>query len=93
MDTSWMNHPNLKGIDPLKLQMLSSLTEQGKGKSQKELLPFLMAAANQSKTKGISFSKQETDTIIEVMKAGKSPEEIQKIEQLRSLMRMFHKGS
>lgn len=89
MDTSWMNNPALKNIDPAKLEMLLSLTESGKGKSQKELLPFLLAAANQSKKNGMSFSSQETDAIIEVMKIGKSPDEIRKIEQLRGMMKSF----
>lgn len=92
MDTSWMNNPALKGIDPAKLQMLLTLTEQGQGKSQKELLPFLLAAASQSKQKGMGFTPQETDAIIEVMKIGKSPDEIRKIEQLRGLTRTFLSG-
>ena len=92
MDTSWLNNPALKNIDPAKLQMLLTLTEQGQGKSQKELLPFLLAAASQSKQNGMGFSPQEIDAIIEVMKIGKSPDEIRKIEQLRSLTRSFLKG-
>ena len=89
MDTSWLNNPSLKDIDPAKLKMLLALSEQGQGKSQKELLPFLLAAANRSKQNGMSFSSAETDAIIEVMKIGKSPQEMQKIEQLRSLMKTF----
>ena len=89
MDPTWMNHPSLNGIDPAKLQMLMTFAEQGKGKSQKELLPFLLAAARQSKNNGMAFSPQETDAIIEVMKIGKSPGEIQKIEQLRAMMKSF----
>lgn len=89
MDTSWMNNPALKNIDPAKLELLLSLTEKGQEKSQKELLPFLLAAANQSKKNGMAFSSQETDAIIEVMKIGKSPDEIRKIEQLRGMMKSF----
>ena len=89
MDTSWMQNRALKDIDPAKLQMLLSLSEQGKTKNQKELLPFLLAAANNSKHNGLTFSSSETDAIIEVMKIGKSPQEIQKIEKLRQLMTVF----
>ena len=53
------------------------------------LLPFIMAAASQSKEKGMSFSPQETDAIIEVLKMGKSPEEIQRIEKMRSMVQLF----
>ena len=89
MDTSWMNNPNLSGIDPAKLQRLLSLAQQGQQKKQNELLPFIMAAASQSKEKGMSFSPQETDAIIEVLKMGKSPEEIQRIEKMRSMVQLF----
>ena len=92
-NNSWMNNPNLKNIDPAKLQMLMKMAEQGNGKSQKELLPFLLAAANQSRNNGMAFSDQETDAIIEVMKIGKSPEEIKKINQLKNMVKMFQFGS
>lgn len=92
MEKNWMKDPSLQAIDPRKLEMLLKLTEQGKGKSQKDLLPFLLAAAGQSRKSGISFSSQETDAILEVLKTGKSPAEVQKIEQLRGLINTFLSG-
>lgn len=86
---NWMNNPNLKNIDKNKLQALWALTNQGATKSQNDFLPFLMAAASQSKKDGISFSPQEIDTIIEVIKAGKSPEEVQKIDRIRMMMNLM----
>ena len=85
-DFSWMNNPALKNIDASKLQMLMTLADQGKGKSQKELLPFLMAAASQTTSSGKSFTNEETNLILEVLKQGKSPEETAKIEQMVSLI-------
>ena len=83
----WMNHPSLKNIDPVKLQMLMSLADQGKNKSQKELLPFLMAAAAQSRSCQNTFSREETDLILNVLKQGRSPEEIARIDQMTDLIR------
>ncbi|MDY3918635.1 MAG: hypothetical protein SOZ59_06485 [Candidatus Limivivens sp.] len=88
-DTSWMNNPNLKNIDKTKLEALLSMADQSQGKSQKELLPFLLAAANKSRSQGVRFTPEETDAIIEVLKMGKSPEEIQKIDRIRTLMKMM----
>lgn len=85
----WMNHPSLKNIDPAKLQMLTALAEQGKGRSQKELLPFLMAAASQSRTNHSTFSNEETELILNVLKQGRSPEEIARIDQMTGLMRQM----
>lgn len=46
MDSNWMHDQSLSGIDPRKLEQLSALAQQGKGLGQKELLPFLLAAAS-----------------------------------------------
>lgn len=86
-DFSWINHPALKNIDAAKLQMLTALASQGMGKTQNELLPFLMAAASQSKASGNSFSPEETDAILEVLKQGKSPAEIARMDQMIALIR------
>ena len=88
-EESWTKNPALGGIDPSKLQMLLALSEQAKGKSSSELLPFLMATASQPKENRISFSSSETDAIIEVLKAGKSPEEIRKIDRLCAIMKQL----
>lgn len=88
-DFSWMNDPSLKGIDSAKLQMLMQFANQGKGKSQNDLLPFLMAAARQSQSNGTSFSAQEADLIIQVMKQGKSPEETARIDRMITMLRQM----
>ena len=71
-----MNDSRLSGIDPAKLQMLFSMSGQGASKSQNELMPFLMAVAARSRQNGMTFTPEETNLIIEVMKQGKSKEEI-----------------
>lgn len=93
MDESWMNNPNLKDIDKSKLEMLSQLASQGQNqaKSQSDLMPFLMMAANSSKEKGVQFNPKEMDMIIEVLKMGKSPQEIAQIEKMMMLMRMMNR--
>lgn len=86
-NNNWMNNPKLRNMDKSKLQMLISLSEQSQGKSQKELLPFLMAAA--SSTKGKGFTPEETELIIDVLSQGKSKEELQNIERMRNMMKMM----
>ena len=88
-DDSWTKNPALDGIDPAKLQMLLSMADQAKGKGPNELLPFLMAASSQSKENNMSFDSSETDAIIEVMKMGKSPEEIQRIDKICAIMKQM----
>jgi Xaa-Pro aminopeptidase len=90
-DDSWTKNPALEGIDPAKLQMLLSLAGQAQGKNQNELLSFLMAAQSKSQAENLSFQPSEIDAIIEVLKAGKSPQEIQKIDRICALMKQFRK--
>lgn len=82
MSNSLFDNPALSNIDPAKLQTLLSLADQAKGKNQAELLPFLMAASNSGKMR---FSAEEMKAIIGVMKIGKSPQEVRKIDQMCAL--------
>lgn len=86
---SWINHPKLANMDMSKLAMLSGLAEQGSKKSTQDLLPFLMSAASQSKTKGMQFSSGEMETIIQVLKMGKSPAEVQRMDRMIQMMKML----
>ncbi|HJD28803.1 MAG TPA: hypothetical protein H9914_07405 [Candidatus Blautia avicola] len=79
----------MAGLDPAKLAMLNSFAQQGAGKNPQELLPLLMAAASQSRAKGTRFSREEMDAIIQVLKAGKSPEETARMDKIIQMMKMF----
>lgn len=89
MSDDWKNNPKLAGMDPQKLSMLQGLADQGLGKSPSELLPFIMGAASQGKNAGLTFSSDEISTIIEVLKMGKSPAEVAKLDRIVNLMKMI----
>ena len=89
MDKSWQNDPKLKDMDRSKLEMLQNLAEQGNGKSPSDMLPSLIRAAAQGKNSGLNFSPDEFSAVLEVLKAGKSPEETAKIDRIASLMRLI----
>lgn len=91
MDDNWIHDKSLSGIDPARLQALLGMAEQGSHMSQKELLPFLMAAASKNKSKGTSFSVEETEQIINVLKLGKSQEELSRMNQIIQLMQTMRK--
>ena len=89
-ENNWSENPALKQIDPAKLQMLMSMAEQAKGKSQADLLPFLISAAGSGSGK-MKFYPEEMDTIISVMKIGKSPQEIRKIDRMCALLKQMRR--
>ena len=83
MNDDWKNDPKLKEIDKTKLDMLQNLAEKGNGKSVSDMMPYLMSAAASGKKNGLS-------AVLEVMKAGKTPQEASKIDRIVNLMRMIH---
>ena len=89
MNENWQDNPKLAGMDRSKLDLLQQLAQQGAGKSPSDLLPFIMNAASQGKNAGLSFNANEIDTIIEVLKMGKCPQERAKLDKVVNLMKMM----
>lgn len=90
-NSQWMDDPKLAGVDREKLKMLQGLADQGMGKSQSDMLPFLLSAATKGRENGLRFSPDEIDTIIQVMKIGKSPKEAARLDKIVSLMRLMNR--
>ncbi len=82
-----MNHPGLKGIDPAKLMSVMQLYNQAGNKSPSELLPFLLSSVGNMQKSGMSFTPDEFRLIFDVLKQGKSPEELARMNQM---IQMFH---
>ena len=78
---TWKNHPALAGMDPKKLFLLTKLSEKIDGKSEQDILPVLMAAMTSARRQNISFTRDEFEILFSILKEGKSPEEIQRINQ------------
>lgn len=90
MSDDWRDNPRLAGMERSKLDMLQNLAQQGSTKSVNDMLPFLMGAAAKGKKGGLKFNADEISAIIEVLKMGKSPEDIQRLDKIVSLMKMIH---
>ena len=50
---------------------------------------LIMGAASQGKNAGLNFSSDEISAIIEVLKMGKSPTEIARLDRIVNLMKMI----
>lgn len=85
MTNDWMKDEALKGIDPHKLEFLQALVFESSNLGREQMLPFLMAVAKRGQEKKISFSDQEMDSIISVLKKHASPEEIGKMEKVLAM--------
>lgn len=87
-----LNNPKLKNMDKRKLQIILSLVEESKGKKTSELMPYFMAASQKATAQGASFTKDETELIIELLKKDMSPQEKKKVDTVIQLMNSMSKN-
>ncbi len=58
----WMDHPMLKNMDPVKLELIRSAASKTKGKSGKALAPVMMALITSANKKGIHILQHHIHT-------------------------------
>ena len=51
----WLNHPALKNMDPVKLELIKLAAKQTEGKNGKSLAPVMMSLISSAHKKGITF--------------------------------------
>lgn len=78
----WMQDPSVSEIAPQKLEFLKNLVEGGQGKSQKEMMLYMMQNMKLAKSKGITFSPSELQLLMETVRKYTSPEELKKVDDL-----------
>lgn len=83
-EPKWMNDPVLAGIDKEKLAFLQTMVFESQSLSPKERLAFLMNLSKKNRH-AASFSKEEMDLIISVLKKNSTPEEMARIDKIMKL--------
>ncbi len=82
MSNDWMNAPALAGIDRAKLEFLQALVFESRTLSKDQMLPFLMAVAKRGQADHITFSNEEIETIVAIIKRESSPEDAAAIDKM-----------
>lgn len=85
MQNDWMKDEFLKNIDPYKLDFLQALVFESSSLKKEQMLPFLMAVAKRGQEKKVSFSDEEIDAIVTVLRKHASPDELSKIEKVMAM--------
>lgn len=85
-DTSWTNNPKMKNVDPRKLTILLELMKEAEGKPMDKLLPLIMSTNKKLKEQDLTFSKDESDVMIEILTKNMSQKEKMQFEMLRKMM-------
>lgn len=87
INSDWMQDPALQNVPVQKLQFLQSMLFESSKYTGKEMLPFFMSLAMKAKKQNISYSEDEINTIIPVLKKFASEDEINKMNQV---IKMFY---
>lgn len=90
-DTAWMKDPALSGISIRKLDFLQNMLFESQKHTGKEMLPFFMSLAMKAKSQNITFSQNEIDTIVPILKKYASEEEIGKMNQVINMFQSKNK--
>ena len=85
MQNEWMKEESLKGIDPYKLEFLQALLFESQNLKRDQMIPFLMAVTKRGQEKNVSFSDDEINKIVSVLKKHATPDEISKIEKVMAM--------
>lgn len=79
---AWMADPLVKDIPERKLQFLEQLFDKGHGKSQKEMMAYLMPMMKKAKEENLTFTPQEMNAAIAAIRKYSSKEELTQIDKI-----------
>ncbi len=79
---AWMEDEQVKNINPQKLDFLQKLFKEGRGKSQKEMLAYMMPMMRKAKQERLTFTPQEMQAAINAIKKYSTEEELKQIDNI-----------
>jgi len=87
----WIDHPAMKTLDPVKLELIKSASSQTSGKSGNSLAAVMMALITSANRQGIQFTPEEISLILDILKEGKSPNEQMQIDHMVKMITTYMK--
>ncbi len=79
---AWMNDPLVRDIPERKLKFLGEMFSQSHGKSQKDMMAFMMPMLKKAKQENLSFTPQEMNAAITAIRRNSSEDEQKEIDKL-----------
>lgn len=79
---AWMSDPLVKDIPARKLEFLGQMFQEGHGKSQKEMMAFMMPMMKKAKQENLTFTPQEMSAAIAAIKKYSSADELKQIDKI-----------
>lgn len=85
MTNEWMKDEELKDINPDKLAFLQSLVFESSNLNREQLIPFLLNVAKRGQEKKVTFSEEEINSIVTVLRKYASSSELAKMEKVLAM--------
>lgn len=85
-DTSWTNNQKMKNIDPRKLAILLEAMKESEGKPMDQLIPIIMNTNKKLKDEKLTFTKDESDVMMDLLTKNLSPKEKMQFDMIRKMM-------
>jgi len=79
---AWMSDPLVKEIPEKKLDFLGQLFSDGHGKSQKEMMSYLMPMMKKARQENLTFTPQEMNAAIAAIKKHSTEDELKQINKI-----------
>lgn len=79
--------PRLNNISPIKLKIINEIAAKSKGKSIEEMLPQIMQINKELQARNISFSKEETALLMDVIEETLPPKDKMKFNMLKGFLK------
>lgn len=89
MNANWMQDSELSNISKEKLMLINSFLTDTSRMSQKEMMMFIMNVMKKCKQQNITFSKEEMEQIMAVVRKHATPDEIAKIDKVMKMQNMM----
>lgn len=87
MDMSFFENETLKKMNPEKIEIMKELAEAAEGKDLKETAPLIMRANQKLNAKNMSFTKEETTVLLDLLTRNMSPAEKAKVEMMKKIVK------
>jgi hypothetical protein len=83
---SFDNDPRLKDISPIKLRIIKEIAGRSSQSTVEQMLPEIMQINRELKNRNLSFTKKESELIIDILMNQMPDEDRKKIALLKGLM-------
>lgn len=87
-DISQNNNSRMKNIDPRKLAILLEVVKEAEGKPMDKVLPIIMSANKKMQDESLSFTKDESDYMMQLLSKNMSAKDKAQFDMLRKMMSM-----